>query len=79
MKHLLVLLLFTVCTATAAIASTDPEVEGDPEKTQSESQYKFSLSNSYFSIFNLFSVEPARKDTATMDEAILKSLEERPK
>ena len=63
MKKLALLLVFTACIATVGWANNSPDTPGDPEQKKNESEYTFSLSTSYFSIFNIFTVEPAQTDS----------------
>jgi hypothetical protein len=70
MKEVIALLIFTFTLTGVALAENDPvNNRTDPTKPAKESTYKVSLSKSYFSIFNLFSIEPASKDTLAREKA----------
>ncbi|NQX91524.1 MAG: hypothetical protein HRT74_05240 [Flavobacteriales bacterium] len=68
MKKSLFLCLFFLGMASAgwANANPDPDNGDDPEETQTESTYEFSLSKAYLSIFNLFSLTAIKKDTVVV-------------
>lgn len=75
MKQLLALLTLTIGLTATAIANNgnggnndNGTTQTDPEKPAKETTYKFSLKKSYFNIFNLFSVEPAKADTTRREE-----------
>lgn len=66
MKQLVALLSLTLCLSTAAFAN-NVETNGDPDKPEQKQEYTFSLSRGYLKLFNLFSVEPAKTDTISLD------------
>jgi hypothetical protein len=66
MKRFFTSIAFTILLSATAFAHNGPEKEGkDPDKPAKESQYTFSLSKAYFSIFNLFKVDQEPVDTTT--------------
>ncbi|MEO0404192.1 MAG: hypothetical protein AAF193_04915 [Bacteroidota bacterium] len=69
MKKSLFLCLLFLGLGTAGWANASPGTENgdDPEDSQQESTYEFSLSKSYLSIFNLFSFTAIKKDTVVVN------------
>ena len=68
MRKLFTLLIFTTALTTAGLANNAVDPNGDPDPKEQNTKYTFSLSNAYFAIFNLFSVEPAPSDTIKAPE-----------
>ena len=56
------------------MAHNEPSGEGDdPKKPAKESQYTFSLSKAYFSLFNLFNVQAEPADTTSSKDEELEA------
>ncbi len=71
MKQFVVLFAFSLGLSFSALANNvEPNVEsnGDPEKVEQKQEYTFSLSRAYLQLFNLFSVEPVKVDTTTLEQ-----------
>jgi hypothetical protein len=71
MRKLFALLIFTTGLTSAVLAKSDVDPNGDPDPKEQNTKYTFSLSNAYFAIFNLFSVEPTPTDSLKMREEYL--------
>ncbi|MFT4678881.1 MAG: hypothetical protein ACI84C_002046 [Flavobacteriales bacterium] len=67
MKQFIVLFAFTLGLTFTGFANNG-EANGDPEKPEEKQEYTFSLSRGYLQLFNLFSVEPAKVDTTSLDQ-----------
>ncbi|NNE55869.1 MAG: hypothetical protein HKN32_07610 [Flavobacteriales bacterium] len=79
MKHVLAVFTLSLLLSSTAYANGDKDKEGDdPEKPKKETQYSFSMSNSWFSLFNIFQVEEQKPDTLFIDEDTLRKLEQQP-
>lgn len=77
MKKFGLLLLFTACFATVAIAGESNKIETKESngiELESDSTYNFSLSKSCLSFFSLFSTTPERKDSLKTKESELEMM-----
>jgi|GEM_PF-4246934 hypothetical protein len=71
MKKFGLLVSFTLLISSAAIAGENNKIEANERKgieLESDSTYKFSLSKSCLSFFNLFAPEPTKSDSLKNEE-----------
>ena len=74
MKKFGLLVFFTVSLSSAAIAGENNKIETNERKgieLESDSTYKFSLSKSCLSFFNLFAPETTKTDSLKREEPTL--------
>ena len=62
MKNILTVFAFLFIGIGSAYADNGGET-GDPKKEEKEKTYEVSISKSYFSFFNIFSIETIKSDT----------------
>ena len=63
MKYILAFCAAFFMFSLSSMASNDPEHSKDPDKPKKQSEYSFSLSDTWFSLFNLFQVEKQAPDS----------------